>query len=338
MAVSASHRKPSAIDALGEAISHMQAKLFPFNFVGWITLGFVSLLESCGSGSGSSGIQNRLGNSDGAADSIGDPIAALESAFAWIAAHMILFVSVLMALMVVSLIVMWLRSRSIFVYIDDVATGRFDLARPWGQHGALADSFFALSLVVQGTAFIVLVLIMGLGILFVIWARAQAWAVGMILMGAIPIGFIFVLAIILAAVLDMALRDFIAPIQISRNLGSQAAGGVFLSMVSANPGLFLGYAILKFLVGIGIGIVLFIGMCLTCCIGALPLVNQTLFQPIYYAERAWSLKLLAQMGDDVASTLLPLPPPPSEDPSDAPTGPIDLSELDLDEPQDQTQF
>ncbi|MBK5257747.1 MAG: hypothetical protein JJE39_17120 [Vicinamibacteria bacterium] len=335
MVASASRRTPSAIDALGEGISHMREKLFPFSFVGWLTLGFVSLLESCGSGSGGGGgIQNRLGKSGGASGSIGDPIRAIEGAFNWIADHMILFVGGLMVVMLVSLLFMWLRSRTIFVYIDDVATGRFDLVRPWGQHGALADSFFGLSLVVQGTAFIVIVLIVGLGTLFVVWARAQAWAVGVILMGVIPIGFIFVLALITAALLDMALRDFIAPIQISRNLGSQAAGGVLLSMVSGNPGLFIGYALLKFLVGIGIGIVLFIGVCLTCCIGALPLVNQTLFQPIYYAERAWSLKLLAQMGDDVAGTLLP---PPSgsryDDPGDAPTGPINLSEVNLDEPQ-----
>jgi hypothetical protein len=242
-----------------------------------------------------------------------------------------------MFVMALSLVFMWLRARTIFVYIDDVATGRFDLARPWGQHGALADSFFVLSLVVQGAALIVLVLIVGLGTLFVVWARAQTWAAGVILMGVMPIAFIFVLCLIGAAILDLSLRDFIAPIQISRNAGAREAGSVFLSLLSGNPGLFIGYALLKFVVGIGIGIVLLIGICLTCCIGAIPLVNQTLFQPIYYAERAWSLKLLAQMGEDVGAKLVP-PPPPDDDPSDAPTGPIDLSELNLDEPQDLTQF
>ncbi len=326
-------RRPSAIDALGEAISHMRDKLFPFSFVGWVTLGFVSLLESCGSGSGTSGFQNRLANRGSIPGSIGDPIRMIEGGFNWIAENMIIFVGVLMLVMALSLVFMWLRARTIFVYIDDVATGRFDLARPWGQHGTLADSFFALSLVVQGAAFIALVLIVALGTLFVVWARAQTWAAGLILMGMIPIAFIFVLGLIAAALLDLSLRDFIAPIQISRNAGAVEAGGVFLSMLSGNPGLFIGYVILKFVVRIGIGIVLLMGVCLTCCIGALPLVNQTLFQPIYYAERAWSLKLLAQMGEDVGAKLAP-PPPPSYDPADAPTGPIDLSELDGDEAQD----
>ena len=131
------------------------------------------------------------------------------------------------------------------------------------------------------------------------------------------------LSLVVGGLLGMTLRDFVAPIQMARNIGAQEAGGVFFSMVSANFGLFFGYAVLKFAVWMAAGIVMFIGMCLTCCIGALPLINQTIFQPIYYAERAWSLKLLAQMGEDV------FPPPalPPEDylPSEAPTGPIDLS-------------
>jgi hypothetical protein len=330
--MTASTRRPSAIDALGEAISHMRAKLFPFSFGGWITLGFVSLLDSCGSGGGgTSGMQNRMGGGPG---SYGEPTRILESIFGWIAAHMFIFVGVLMGLMVISLVVLWLRSRAVFVYIDDVASGRFDLVRPWGQHGAHADSFFVLSLVVQGASFILIVLVIGLGGFFILWARANEWAGGAIALAAIPIAFIFLLSLLVAGLLSMVLRDFVAPLQLSRNLGAREAGGVFLSMFSADPGLWIGYALLKFVVGIGVGIVVLIGSCLTCCIGALPLINQTLFQPIYYAERAWSLKLLAQLGEDVTPKVMPAPPPAprQEDPSEALTGPIDLSAIDFETP------
>lgn len=320
-----SNRNPSAIDALGEGISHMREKLFPFSFFGWVTLGFVSLLESCGSGSGG-GVQNNWSGGSGPYE---DPSRLIEGALAWIAGHMFLFVSVLMGVMLISLLFMWLRSRTIFVYIDDVATGRFDLVRPWGQHGNHADSFFILSLIVQGAAFIVMVLILGLGGFFVLWARAQDWGGGPIALGVIPIAFLFVLSILAAAVLSMVLRDFVAPLQLSRDISARDAGSAFLSMLSERPGLLIGYAILKFVVSIAVGIIVLIGSCLTCCIGALPLVNQTLFQPIYYAERAWSLKLLAQMGDDVFTKLAP---PPYENPSDALTGPIDLSAIDFETP------
>lgn len=326
MTPSASSRKaPSAVDALAEAISHMREKLFPFSFVGWITLGFVSLLESCGSGSGGGGLQNRLDRPG----SFGDPTELAESALAWIAAHMVIFVTVLMVAMVLSLLFMWLRSRTIFVYIDDVASGRFDLIRPWGEHGGHADSFFILSVIVQGASFILLVLIIGLGGFFVLWARASEWGLGAMLMGLLPIAFAFVLAILVAAVLNMILRDFVAPLQITRNAGAREAGSVFLSMFAENPGLLIGYALLKFAVSIAVGLVVAIACVLTCCIGVLPLVHQTLFQPIYYAERAWSLKLLAQMGEDVFTKLVP---PSYDDPSEAPTGPIDLSAIDFETP------
>lgn len=332
MTASAAHRKPSAIDALGEAISHMREKLFPFSFGGWITLGLVSLLESCGAGSGSSGLQNSLSGPD----SYEDPTRAIEHAAAWVTAHLIIVVSALVGLMLISLLFMWLRSRAIFVYIDDVASGRFDLVRPWSRHSGHADSFFVISLVAQGAVFILIVLILGSGGLFGLWARANDWGVGAILLGVIPIAFLFILALIAAVLLNMALRDFVAPLQISRNVSAGEAGGIFLSLVSQTPGLFVGYALLKFVVGLGVSVVTLIGGCLTCCLGFLPLINQALFQPIYYADRAWSLKLLAQMGEDVFEGGKPPQSTPlgplEDDPSDALTGPIDLSAVEWETP------
>src|SRR4029079_6179926 len=112
-----------------------------------------------------------------------------------------------------------------------------------------------------------------------------------------------------------ALRDFVAPLQLSRNVGAREAGGVFLSMLAQSPGLLIGYALLKFVLGLGVGLLVLLACC-ACCIGVLPLIHQTLFQPIYYAERAWSLKLLAQMGEDVFPKAPPLPeaPPSAFDP------------------------
>jgi len=333
MPVSAASRKtPSALDALGEAISHMRAKLFPFSFVGWVTLGFVSLLESCGpGGGGGGGVKDRM-NGPG---SFEDSTEFIQSGLAWIAAHMIIFVGALIVAMALSLLFMWLRSRAIFVYIDDVASGRFDLVRPWGEHGAHADSFFVLSLVVQGVVFILLVLIVGLGGFFLLWARANEWAGGALLMAAVPIAFIVMLAILFAIVVNMVLRDFVAPLQITRNLGAREAGGVFLSMFAAHPGLLIGYTLIKFVLSIALAMVMGLVCLVTCCIGIFPLINQTLFQPIYYAERAWPLRLLAQMGEDVFARFAPpphAPPPPYDDASDAPTGPIDLSAIDFETP------
>ncbi len=307
MTASATNRRPSAIDALGEALSHTRAKLFPFSFGGWLTLAFVTFFESCGSGGGGGGSVRDRVSGPGSFD---DPARILDTVFGWIAAHMIIFVTGLIALMIVSLLFMWIRARMIFVYADDVATGRFDLVRPWNDHGGLADSFFGLSLLVQGASFIAIVLVVGLGGLFLVWARASEWAVIAVVMGMLPLIFVFVIALLVAAVLNLVLRDFVAPLQLTRGIGSQAAVSVFLSLLGAHTGTFVGYAVLKFILNIVIGIVMVAVTCLTCCVGALPIVHQMLFQPVYYAERAWSLKLLAQMGEDITGHLMPAPPVP----------------------------
>jgi len=46
-----------------------------------------------------------------------------------------------------------------------------------------------------------------------------------------------------------------------------------------------------------------VGGCLTCCIAFLPLVLQTVFQPLFYFERALPLFLLRQMGHDLPGRL-----------------------------------
>src|SRR5689334_1517100 len=103
MTPTATNRRPSAIDALGEGLAHMRAHLFPFRLGGWILLGFVALLENCGSGAGEVAARRRFVGRDPIGS---DPAEWLESSFAWIAAHMVILVTILMVAMVLSLVVM----------------------------------------------------------------------------------------------------------------------------------------------------------------------------------------------------------------------------------------
>jgi hypothetical protein len=68
------------------------------------------------------------------------------------------------------------------------------------------------------------------------------------------------------------------------------------------------YALLKLLFVVLSSVVVAVVSCLTCCIGFLPLVNQTIFQPLYYFERAWPLFLLRQLGYDLPGRLPAGPP------------------------------
>jgi hypothetical protein len=47
------------------------------------------------------------------------------------------------------------------------------------------------------------------------------------------------------------------------------------------------------------GVLLVLAACLTLCCILLPVVTQTVLQPLFFFERAWSLCLLRQMGYDL---------------------------------------
>ena len=327
-------RHPSAIDALGEAISHTQRRFFPLGISGWVTLGFVTFLESCPSGTGGREVKEKY-QDDFRANSL---LELINMAFGWIAGHMAIVVAAVMLIMVVSVAVVWIRSRSVFVYIDDVATGRADIVRPWNVHGGLADSYFLLCLVVKGIAFITVMLILGVSVLGIVWGVTHELAFGILALAAIPLSFLFIIALLAGLFFNMALRDFVAPLQIVRKVGAREAASILVDLFFARPWMWLGYAFVKFVVWFFVSIAILVASCATCCFGLLPLINEILFQPIYFAERAWSLRFLAHLGEDVFAALTPPPPMPTYyAPDDAPTAPIDLSEVDLDTPpKDET--
>jgi hypothetical protein len=119
----------------------------------------------------------------------------------------------------------------------------------------------------------------------------------------LPVLALLGLGLPLLGLAGVALRDFVAPLQLTTGLPCGAAARLLESLVLAQPGAFVLYLVLKLLVVIGTGLVVVIFGCLTCCIGFLPVVMQTVFQPLFHFERSLSLMLLRQMGYDVGARL-----------------------------------
>jgi len=206
-------------------------------------------------------------------------------------------------------IVLWVNSRAVFMYVDAVGSGRSDIARPWREHASLAGSFFVWRLVIVLALLMAGVMLLGAGALA--WAAAARGdviaGVGVGLLIAILV--IALLALLLAAGLfSLVLRDFVAPIQILAQATCGEALRRFADLLSANPGCFLIYVLLKLVFAVAVAIVFVLVGCLTCCLGFLPVVGQTLLQPLFYFERAWSLFLLRGLGYDLlGSGLASLP-------------------------------
>src|SRR5436190_13164004 len=111
----------SALDAAGRALRETRARLRPFHFGRWLTLGFVAWLDQCGrSGAGFQWPGGPGGGGSGGEGHGGLPPA--NDILAWIAGHALLLAGIAAAIVAVILVVAafvsWLQSRGTFVYLD----------------------------------------------------------------------------------------------------------------------------------------------------------------------------------------------------------------------------
>jgi hypothetical protein len=307
----------SPVDAARAAYDHTRSQLFPIRPEKWLVLGLLAFLDQCGrafrGGGGSTGGGNGHGPGPGGwPPDLSEASAWLQRASEWLAAHAALLalgaVVGLLVFGVVAAVVLWLNARGVFMYADAVATGRTDVSRLWRQHAAAASSYFGWSL---GLTFAILFTILFAGglvaatVLAFVAGRLQGTGGWLILAAMLPVLALLALALPLLGLAGLALRDFVAPLQVATGLPCGAAARLLESLVLAQPGAFVLYLILKLLVVVATGLVVVVIGCLTCCLGFLPVVMQVLFQPLFHFERSLSLMLLRQMGHDVAGRLAP---------------------------------
>jgi hypothetical protein len=288
----------SPIAAAQQAVEHTRRDLFPFQLERWLALGFVAFLDQCGRTGGGGGVPSPGGGWSDGGEGIptGDPTA-------WIAANLALVVGiavgVLIVIVAIAALVLWLGSRGIFMYIDNVATRRADVSRPWREHAEAAGSLFAWRFgIAMGTLVIAFVLVAAGLAAYLGLSRGSGSSAAFIAVVVLLI-LLFVVVVIASTLVSVALRDFVAPLQLSLRVGCGPAFRVLVDLVQAHPVPFLLYVLLKIAFTMVGAIALFVAACLTCCCALLPVITQTVLQPLFYFERAWSLYLLRQMGHDV---------------------------------------
>ena len=308
----------SPFDAARAAYDHTRSQLFPMRPEKWVVLGLLAFLDQCGrtfrggGGSPGGGSSHGHGGPGGWPPDLGQVGAWAQRATEWLGSHAALIaLGVVVGLLVfgvVAAVVLWVNARGVFMYADAVATGRAEVSRPWRQHAAAASSYFGWSLGLA-LAFVLTVLFAGGLVVTTMFAfvagRLQGTGGWLIVAAMLPVLALLALALPLLGLAGLALRDFVAPLQLATGLPCGAAARLLESLVVAQPGAFVLYLVLKLLVVVATGLVVAVLGCLTCCLGFLPLVMQILFQPLFHFERSLSLMLLRQMGYDVAARLAP---------------------------------
>jgi hypothetical protein len=295
----------SVVKAAESALQETQRRLFPIQGHRWLALGFIAFLDQCGQGVGSFNFHSPGGQtSGGGLEEQGEAIKnGLERASAYLSSHIALVMAgvalFLVFLLALWALLFWLRSRGTFMYIDNVATGRSDVRRPWQEHAGRADSYFAWLFGVQVAQLALLLLLLvpliwGIGSLF-----RRGFSAGPLVAIAAAV-FLLLVTVIGVGCFCALLRDFVAPLQWYTSLSCGRALRMFWGILAAHPWTFAVYLLLKLVYTIAVWIVGMIVYCLLCCglltcCGLLPTL-QIVLQPVFYFERRWSLELLHQLG------------------------------------------
>jgi hypothetical protein len=312
---SPSSPRVSVTDAARDAIEHTRRNLFPVRVERWLILGFLAFLDQCGrtlNGGGSGGGGDGHGDDwPGGGRGFGEAVTeAVNAATAWLSAHAVeVALGTILGLLVVAgvlALVLWINARGTFMYLDNVASGRAEISRPWTEHAAPAQSYFGWRLGLSLAVVFVLLFgasLVAIAALAFVRGRLEGAAGGAAALALLPVLVLLLLALPLLALASVVLRDFVAPLQLTTGLRCGQAARVLETLVTEHPGAFVIYLLLKMVFSVGVGMAIFVGGCLTCCIGFLPVVMQVLFQPLFHFERSWSLFLLRQMGHDLPGQL-----------------------------------
>jgi hypothetical protein len=312
MATAPAPSAPSPVEAARAAWDRTRTALFPIRVERWLALGLVAFLDQCGRtfrGGGGPGGGTRF-QPEGPPwhTGPGDWAGWVQRGAEWLSAHAAAVavgtVAAVVAFALVAAVVLWFNARGVFMYADAVATGRTDLGRLWSEHARGASSYFGWSLGLSLAGLFALLLGLGLAATAVMAFASGRLAGGggwLAVAALAPVVLLLALALPVIGLAALALRDFVAPLQLATGLPCGAAARVLESLVVAQPGAFVLYLLLKLLVVVASGVVIAVGGCLTCCLGFLPVVMQVFFQPLFHFERGISIELLRQMGHDAAA-------------------------------------
>jgi hypothetical protein len=307
------------MEPLSHAWNRMKIALFrPFDIHKWFVLGFNAFLAGLMDASNGSG-----GGRGGKGGSFGEFIHFPQTAWAWLMdnpgwAVAILFLSV--AAIVLGVVLTWVSSRGVFMFLDSIVHDRVEIARPWREYRKEGNSLFVWRLLF---GLVCIALFAGLAAWFFIQGAAlydsghsRAFPIALIF----SLGLLALVILLVCGYISLFLKDFVAALMYKNRISAGEAWKIFLGLFGKHAFHFLGYGILLFLLMLVFVFVVIVTGLITCCIGwlllVIPYIGTVVTLPFWYTLRAFSLEFLAQFGPEynvfpvAAATEIPAPPAP----------------------------
>jgi len=286
----------SVTNPIDSAIKRTKKVLFaPFAAGMWFKLGLCAFLAHLGQGGG---FKYQIGQFF---HGVGAGVGGAGNSEQWIQDNPGLFIAIVLGILFVIIAFMltltWLSSRGRFMLLDGVVQGRGAVVEPWRQYKKEGNSLFKFR-VCLGLMW--LIMIGGVGGLSVgiAWPDINTETFGNYAITAIVVGTILgISGFLTLAYTGAMLNDFVTPIMYTRQMTSRAAYGLFWrEILTSNKGTLALFYLMKMAIGMAVGMISMMAMCVTCCLAALPYISSVILLPLFVFVRCYSLYMLEQFG------------------------------------------
>lgn len=289
------------VEPFGRAWNRMKDLLFrPFDLGRWFVIGFTAWLATLTEGGGAGGNFNLP--LDGKKD--------LSQIGTFIHQHLAAIIAgaalVLLVGFLFGLLLAWISARGKFMFLDNALANQAEIVAPWRRWRRQGNSLFWWQLAFGFVLLAVVVVLAGLCV-GLAWPDIHAKHFGAHAISAIVLGFLFLLPFTLVfGYIVVFLSDFVVPLMRKHDLKTNAAWRRFLPLLRARCGAFLLYGLLRFAVGLVLGMAVGCVGCLAClftcgCVGCLlilPVIGTVILLPVLAWERYWGPEFLRQFGPD----------------------------------------
>lgn len=290
-----------------QALNHTKAILFDnFRFRMWLGLGFCAFLNRLFGRTNFNANFNfpTSGPSSGGGGStafdFSKPIAELRRYIEGLPIEIYLLAAgVILLSLLLGMLLAWLQARGSFMFLDGVLNNSGAVREPWRRFRYLGNSAFRLQLALLIFGMGLALPLISLLLMRFVYPELFRPMLPVLTALLIAIGIAFVCYILANLVIQAVLQDFLVPVMYRRNLRVGDAWGVFRSeILPGRLGTLVLFYGLRILLVLASGIIIMIGACVTCCIGALPYISSVLFLPIHVFLRLYPIYFLEQFGPD----------------------------------------
>lgn len=314
---------------MGPAWETMKRILFrPFNIGTWFSFGFIFFLQSCMEGGGGNyRVPNGFGSDSsgrGHGGETGNNLAAIahdvvsslpfghQLSGSGLDSSMIITVLAIACVVAIPMIILmyWLGTRGQMMAIRAVASGQGTVGEQWNATREAGGMLFKFHLAMLGIGLVLFVPVLGGGVLLALPTIRDGAPIESVLPALLGVGAVALIVMLPFLIVGAMARNFVAPIMLKHGVGAREGWKRFWSVGRNHVGGIVLFFVLRALVGIAAAIVGVIAGFLTCCLGFLPVLNQTLMAPYHVFERAWTLEVLASMSPDFDLRGGGAPPPP----------------------------